>query len=97
MDFVCLFVLLFYVPGNSYGHGGMVSSPNHTFLLGKLEQVDNQYFVHILAQPFLNDSTEGRRMTLKVWDWAGIEPATNFIYLLNEGYKFTMLDQHFKN
>ena len=27
----CLFVLLLYVPVNSYGHYGMVSSPNHTF------------------------------------------------------------------
>ena len=25
----------------SYGHGGMVSSPNHTFFLGKLEQAVN--------------------------------------------------------
>ena len=25
------FVLLRYVPGNSYGHGRMVSLPNHTF------------------------------------------------------------------
>ena len=28
---LCLLVLLLYVPGNSYGHGGTVSSPNHTF------------------------------------------------------------------
>ena len=34
---------------NSYGHGGMVSSPNHPFFLGKLEQAVNQYFVHILS------------------------------------------------
>ena len=33
---------------NSYGHGRTVSSPNHTFLLGKLEQAVNKYFVHIL-------------------------------------------------
>ena len=26
-----LFVLLLYIPVNSYGHGGTVSSPNHTF------------------------------------------------------------------
>ena len=38
--FVCLFVLLLYV--NSYGHCGTVSSPNHTFFLGKLEQAVNQ-------------------------------------------------------
>ena len=34
---------------NSYGHGEMVSSPNHSFFLGKLEQAFNQYFVHILS------------------------------------------------
>ena len=34
---------------NSYGHGGTVSSPNHTFFLGKLEQAVNQYFMHILS------------------------------------------------
>ena len=40
--------LLLFVPGNSYGHVGMVSSHNHTFFLGKLEKAVNQYFVHIL-------------------------------------------------
>ena len=34
---------------NSYGHGGTVSSPNHTFFLGKLEKAVNQYFLHILS------------------------------------------------
>ena len=34
---------------NSYGHGGTVSSPNHTFFLGKLEEAVNQYFMHILS------------------------------------------------
>ena len=43
-----LFVLLLYIPINSYGHGRMVSSPNHTFR-GKLDQAVNQYFVHILS------------------------------------------------
>ena len=28
---ICLFVLLLYVPGNSYGLRGTVSLPNHTF------------------------------------------------------------------
>ena len=37
-----LFVLLLYIPVNSYGHGGMVSSPNHTFFQDKLEQAVNQ-------------------------------------------------------
>ena len=67
---IVLFVLLLYVPFNSYGHGRMVSSPNHTFFLGKLEQTVNQYFVHILSlvtdkKSFLNDSAEGRRMTIE--------------------------------
>ena len=35
--FVCLFSC-FTSQVNSYGHCGMVSSPNHTFFLGKLEQ-----------------------------------------------------------
>ena len=29
--FACLFVCLFILPINSYGHCWMVSSPNHTF------------------------------------------------------------------
>ena len=38
------------VPVNScYGHVGMVSSPNRTFFLGKLDQVVNQYFLYILS------------------------------------------------
>ena len=45
---VCLFVAL-RPDVNSYGHGGMVSSPNYTFFLGKLEQAVNQYFVQILS------------------------------------------------
>ena len=46
--FVCFF-FCFTSQVNSYGHGGTVSSPNHTFCLGKLEQAVNQYFVHILS------------------------------------------------
>ena len=50
-----------------YGHGGTVSSPNHTFsCLGKLEQAVNQYFVHILSLALLNNSAEGRRMTVEI-------------------------------
>ena len=30
-------------------HVGPVSPPNHTFFLGKLDKVVNQYFVHILS------------------------------------------------
>ena len=49
--FECIFLLglLLYVLGDSYGHVGTVSSPNHTFFFGKLEQAFNQYFVHILS------------------------------------------------
>ena len=34
----CLFALLLYVPGNSYGHGRTVSSPNHTFSWASLNK-----------------------------------------------------------
>ena len=40
------FGLVLYVPVNSYV--GTVSSPNLTFFMGKLDEVVNQYFVHIL-------------------------------------------------
>ena len=40
--------LKFYVPVNSYDHVETVSSPNHTFYLGKLDKVVNKYFEHIL-------------------------------------------------
>ena len=59
----CLFVLLLYVPVNSYaGHVGTVSSPNHTFFLGMLI---NQYFVQILSlvtdtNPFWINQLKGR-------------------------------------
>ena len=46
--FVCLFCC-FTSQVNNYGHGGTVSSPNHTFFQGKLEQAVNQYFMHILS------------------------------------------------
>ena len=38
-----------YIPVNSYGHVWRVSSPNHTFFLGKLEQAVNRYFMNILS------------------------------------------------
>ena len=44
----CLFCC-FISQVNSHGHGGTVSSHNHTFFLGKLEQAVNQYFLHILS------------------------------------------------
>ena len=44
-----LFGLLLYVPVKSYVHVETVSSPNHIFFLGILDQAVNQYFVHILS------------------------------------------------
>ena len=46
--FVCLFCFVASNPmSTANGHDGTVSSPNHTFFLGKLEQEVNQYFVYI--------------------------------------------------
>ena len=44
-----LFVCFVTSQVNSFGNGGTVSSPNHNFFLGKLEQAVNQYFLHILS------------------------------------------------
>ena len=43
-----LFVLLLYIPVNSYGHGGTVSSPNHTFSWASLNKWLTIKFVHII-------------------------------------------------
>ena len=43
------FVLILCLSVNSIGHVEMVSSPNHTFFLGKLDQAINKYSVHILS------------------------------------------------
>ena len=51
---VRVFVLLLNILFNSYGHVGMVSSPNHTFFLDKLEQAVNKYSVDILL--FVTDN-----------------------------------------
>ena len=51
------------MPGNTYGNVGTVSSPNHTFFLGKLGQAVNQNFVHILSlvtDPSFLESISGR-------------------------------------
>ena len=53
-ELFCLFGVRFYVPVNSYGQLEIVSSPNHTFFLGKLDLSVNQYFVHILS--FVTDN-----------------------------------------
>ena len=59
-----LFVLILYVKVNSYGHVGMVSSPNHTFFPGQawlsgwpVLCVHN--FNCNWLQPFLNQQKEG--------------------------------------
>ena len=36
-DILRFFSLMLNIPVNSYGHVGMVSSPHHTFFLGKLD------------------------------------------------------------
>ena len=67
MFFVCLFVFLLYILSQQlYGHGGTVSSPNHTFFLGKLKQAVNRYFVHILSLVTDNNLAEGRRITVEI-------------------------------
>ena len=84
-----LFVCCFTSQVNSYGHCGMVSSPNHTFSWASLNKQLTSNRAHTFAcnwqQPFMNDSAEGRRMTVeiiswsistKVWDRARIELAT---------------------
>ena len=48
VNFFGFFALMLCIPVTSYGHVGMVSSPNHTFFLDKLDQAVNQYLVHIL-------------------------------------------------
>ena len=49
-----------------YGHGGTVSSPNHTFL-GQFEQAVNQYFVHILS--LITDNNSSWMNQRKGWEW----------------------------
>ena len=101
MLFVSLFCC-FTSQVNSYGHGVTVSSPNHTFFLGRLEQTVAHTFACNWQQPFLNESAEGKRMTLeiiswsistKVWDQAGIELATPG-YVMLCSHMYNMLVQH---
>ena len=55
---VCLFVLLLYVPGNSYGHGRLVRSPNHTFSWASLNKwvtrTSCTYFSLLLTKTLLD-------------------------------------------
>ena len=44
-----VYVLMLNDPVKSYGRVRMVNSPNHTFVLGKLDLVVNQYSVHLLS------------------------------------------------
>ena len=76
-NFACLFVLLLYVPVNSYGHGGTVSSHNHTFFLGKLEQAVNEYLVHIFSLVTHNNPSWMNQQKRKGGDWLIV---TNFKY-----------------
>ena len=62
----CLFCC-FTSQGNCYGHGGTVSSPNHTLFLGKLEQAVNQYFMHILW--LVTDNNPSWMIQRKGGDW----------------------------
>ena len=68
-----LFCLRLYVPVNSYGHVKTVSSPNHTFFLGKLDLLVNQYFVHILSLVTDNNPcwiSGRRRTTVEIISWS---------------------------
>ena len=64
--FFCLFCW-YKSPVNIYGQGGTVSSPNHTFFLGKLEQAVNQYFVHILS--LVTDNNRSWMIQRKGGEW----------------------------
>ena len=64
--FFCLFCS-FTSQVNSYGQGGMVSSPNHTFFLGKLEQAVNQYFLQILS--LVTDNNRSWMIQRKGGEW----------------------------
>ena len=61
---------------NSYvcGHDGTVSSPNHTFSWASLNKQLTRTLCTTFAcnwqQPFLNDSAEGRRMTVDIISWS---------------------------
>ena len=65
------FFLLLDVPSQQLWswRDGQFTLPH--FYLGKLEQAVNKHFVHKLSlvtdkQPFLNDSAEGRRITVEI-------------------------------
>ena len=67
--FVCLFCC-FTSQVYSYGHCVTVSSPDHTFswagLNKQLTSTSCNTFACNWQQPFLNDSAEGRRMTVEI-------------------------------
>ena len=84
-DFVFCLFCCFRPQVKSFGHGGTVSSPNHTFSWTSLNKRLTHTFACNWQQPFLNESAEGRKMTVeiiswsistKVWDLAGIKLAT---------------------
>ena len=66
---------MFCIPVNSYGHVETVCSRDHTFFLGKLDYVVNQYFLHILS--LVTDLNQGKEENdTKVWEPVGIKLAT---------------------
>ena len=64
------FVCCFTSQVNSYGQGETASSPNHIFSWASLNKwltsTSCTYFACNWQQPFLNDSAEGRRMTIEI-------------------------------
>ena len=63
--------LLFYIPVNSYGNVGMVSSPNYRpFSWASLNRRLTSTFTCNWQQPFLNELAEGRRMTVEIISWS---------------------------
>ena len=69
--YICLFVCFVALRPKSTAMVMAGRSVHLTTLFpGKIEEAVNQYFVHILSlvlncqQPFLNDSAQGRRMTV---------------------------------
>ena len=60
--------MLLYVPVNSYGHGGTVSSTNHTFPGQAWTSGSQVISAHTFAcngqQPFLNESAEGSNYSM---------------------------------
>ena len=85
----CSFALLLYVPVNSYGHYGMVSSSNHTFswvnLIKRLTSTSCTYKKSLVTTTHLEWFSRREEITteiiswpifMKVWDRTRIELVT---------------------